>query len=67
MSTMNWVKAKKYYEITGDTHDAVHARRKRGQWVDGIHCRIVAGSLWIDLEQVQEWIENPNTTTSPGA
>ncbi len=66
MEKMPWVKANKYYEMTGDTRNAVHARRNRGEWKDGIHCDIASGSLWINLEKVQEWIENQNKR-SPGA
>lgn len=29
---MKWVKLKKYCQDSGDTSDAVHAKRKRGIW-----------------------------------
>jgi integrase len=41
---MTWMKASKYYALTGLTHDAVHACRRQGLWKDGIHCRVVGGA-----------------------
>lgn len=32
---ITWVKLQKYAEISGDSCDAVHARRKAGKWLDG--------------------------------
>lgn len=64
---MAWVKAKKYYEVTGDTHDAVHARRRRGEWVDGVHCQVRGGTLWINIEEVEAWIKQASNMPSPGA
>ncbi len=55
---MKWVKLKKYCELTGDTPDAVHAKRRKGQFVDGVHCRIADdGNLWINTEAVERWVE----------
>lgn len=36
---MKWVKLKKYCQDSGDTSHAVHAKRKRGIWLDGVQCR----------------------------
>jgi len=55
---MKWVKLKKYIETSGDTADAVHARRKTGKWLDGIHCLVRDGNLWINTEAVEKWVEN---------
>jgi len=53
------VKLHKYCSDTGDTAEAVHTRRKRGEWVDGKHCHLVAGRrLWIDIAEVNAWICN---------
>jgi hypothetical protein len=58
---MNWVKLKKYCELSGDTSNAVHARRKKGLWLDGIQCRIGPdGNLWVNLAEVEKWIESTN-------
>lgn len=54
---VRWVKLSKYVELTGDSVDAVQARRKAGKWLDGRHCKMVDGRLWVDLEAVQSWVE----------
>ncbi|WP_211238055.1 hypothetical protein [Derxia gummosa] len=51
-----WVKLWKYCAETGDTEDAVHARRREGIWVDGVHCRLRDGKLWVSVEAFQEWL-----------
>jgi hypothetical protein len=48
-----------YCSLTGDTPQAVHSRRKRGEWVDDKHCYLVKGRrLWIDIEEANKWIRN---------
>jgi hypothetical protein len=54
---MNWVKLKKYCEISGDTPDAVHAKRKRGTWLEGLQCKVGPdGNLWVNLVEVEKWV-----------
>jgi hypothetical protein len=55
--SIRWVKLNRYCEMTGDSRAAVHARRASGKWLDGIHCRVVDHVLWVDLVNVNEWIE----------
>jgi len=52
-----WVKLKKYVELTGDSAAAVHARRRSGKWLDGVHCRVVDEALWVHLPTAQKWVE----------
>ncbi len=52
-----WVKLERYIEITGDTADAVMARRKAGKWLDGAQCKMTDGRLWVNLPAVDEWVE----------
>lgn len=52
-----WVKLEKYAEITGDSIDAVMARRKTGKWLDGDQCKMVDGRLWVNLPAVDKWAE----------
>ncbi len=60
---MKWVKIKKYCEISGDTLNAVHARRKKGVWLDGVQCKLGPdGNLWINLAEVDKWIESGKKT-----
>ncbi len=54
---VSWVKLEKYVELTGDSVDSVQARRKAGKWLDGHHCKIVDGRLWINLRAAQQWVE----------
>ncbi len=60
---MQWIKLKKYCELSGDTADAVHAKRRKGQWLDNIHCKIAPdGNLWINIIEVEKWVANGNRT-----
>ncbi|AUH71120.1 MULTISPECIES: excisionase [Legionella] len=62
---MKWVKLKKYCEISGDTSNAVHAKRKRGMWLDGVQCKVGPdGNIWINLVEVEQWVENGNKATN---
>lgn len=52
------VTLKRYCEITGDTPYAVHNRRRRGIWVDGIHCHVKSRRrLWINVAAVNLWVK----------
>ncbi len=54
--TFTLMKLKKYCELTGDTPMAVHNRRRRGHWIDGVHCRVLSGRrLWINPAEVNLW------------
>ena len=55
---LQWVKLKKYCELSGDTPHAVRSRRKRGIWLDGKHCKCAPdGKLWVNLPKVEAWVE----------
>lgn len=56
---LNWIRLAKYCELSGDSSDAVHARRRKRQWADGKQCRIGPdGNLWINPEEVNKWVES---------
>lgn len=58
MSNLRWVRLRRYCELTGESPNGVHQRRKAGKWLDGRHCRIGPdGRLWVNLEEVQRWVE----------
>lgn len=62
---VKWVKMKKYCQESGDTANAVHAKRKKGMWLDGIQCKIGPdGNIWINLFEVERWVENGNKATN---
>ena len=62
--SLKWVKLKKYCELSGDTSDAVHAKRRKGIWLDGIHCKVAAdGNLWVNLIEIEKWVEKGNLAT----
>ena len=61
---MKWVKLKKYCESSGDTSNAVHCKRQRGMWLDGLHCRLGPdGNLWVNLMEVEKWVEKGSLAT----
>ena len=50
------VTLKRYCAETGDTPYAVHNRRRRGVWVDGVHCYLKGGRrLWINVPAANDW------------
>lgn len=57
-----WVKLKAHCAATGDTPDAVHARRRKRQWHDGVHCRLGPdGNLYVNPEEYNKWVESQQT------
>lgn len=58
-SPLKWVRLSKYCLWSGDTVAAVRARRKKGQWLNGVQCRLGPdGKLWINLREVEKWVEH---------
>jgi hypothetical protein len=61
---MKWVKLKKYCVLSGDTPDAVHAKRRKGILIDDIHCKVAPdGNLWVNLTEIDKWVEGGNLAT----
>lgn len=55
---LRWVRLAVYCQISGDSADAVHSRRRKRQWTDGVQCRVGPdGNLWVNPEEVNRWIE----------
>ncbi len=53
-----WVKLSRHCEITGDTPDAVHARRRKHLWTEGVQCKLGPdGNLYINPEEYNKWVE----------
>lgn len=51
-----WVPIEAYLRDYDETREAVHTRRSKGIWQDGVHSKFVAGGgLWINLLAVNQW------------
>jgi hypothetical protein len=59
---IEWVKLTKYCDLSGDTPDAVHGRRRLGKWQDGDQCKVADGHLWINIPRVEQWVANVGTS-----
>jgi hypothetical protein len=56
--SIKWIKVSRYCEITGDTPDAVYAKKRRRLWAEGVHFKKAPdGCLWINTEEVERWVE----------
>ena len=53
-----WVLAEKFCSLTGNTANAIHQRRKKGQWLDGTHTAIVNRRLYVNIKAADQWITN---------
>lgn len=63
-SRYKWVKLAKHCEETGDSPDAVHARRRKRQWTDGVHCQLGPdGNLYVNPEEYNKWVEGQQPTS----
>lgn len=68
LSPLRWVRLATYCQLSGDSADAVHARRRKRQWVDGVQCRVGPdGNLWVCPEEVNRWIESSSPQANPPA
>jgi hypothetical protein len=57
-SRLRWVRLAHYCQASGDTPNAVHARRKKRQWLDGVQCRLAPdGNVWVNVDEVNRWVE----------
>ena len=54
---ITWVTLERYTALTGDTIDAVMARRANGQWTLGKQCKVLESRLWVNLAAVDQWID----------
>ena len=55
--TPKWILLEKYCQLTGDTKEAVYARRKKGNWLDGVQCVLVRRRIRVCLAEVDQWIQ----------
>lgn len=68
LSPLRWVRLALYCQLSGDSADAVHARRRKRQWTDGVQCKVGPdGNLWVNLEEVNRWIDPPDLAANSPA
>jgi hypothetical protein len=68
ISPYEWIRLSLHCEATGDTPDSVHARRRKRQWIDGVHCRLGPdGNLYVNPSEYNKWVasEKPAVAHSP--
>ncbi|QBH97194.1 excisionase [Limnobaculum zhutongyuii] len=67
MLSLDCVPLTTYYQMTGETADAVNKRIQRGLWIEGVHVLKIEGvkERWIDLVEVAKWART-NKKTYPG-
>lgn len=53
----HWALINKVIEITGYTDDAIRAKKKRGEWREGIHWRKAPDNRVVfDLTAINHWM-----------
>lgn len=56
---MEWVRAAKYCELTGEPMETVESRIRAGEWAAGKHYkRTGPRTLWINLHEANQWVAN---------
>lgn len=55
---MKWVKLNKYCEITGETEDAFHGKKKKGMYAEGRHWKIIERHIWVNLKEMEKWADS---------
>jgi hypothetical protein len=57
-----WVRLSEHCRQTGDTPNAVHARRRKRIWLDGVQCRVGPdGNLYINPAEYNRWVEGSSS------
>ena len=55
---MKWVTVKKLAELSGYSEKAIHIKKERGIWLEGIHWKKSPdGRLQFNIEAIELWIE----------
>ena len=56
--TPEWVRAEKYFELTGTPVETVRHYRKKGIWLIGKHVATVKNRLHVNIKEADAWIKN---------
>lgn len=64
-----WVPLETYLSwYKGETRAAVHSRRHRGDWKDGVECKVVQGGrLWVNVLAVNAWVSKAKCESRRGS
>lgn len=47
----------RHCEATGDTKDAVYARRKTRAWTEGLQSKRVGKKIYVNPEEYNKWVK----------
>lgn len=61
-----WVRAEKYFELTGTPVETVRHYRKKGWWLAGKHIATVANRLHVNIKEADAWIARQATQPHRG-
>lgn len=64
--TPEWVLVDKFCQMTGNTPNAIHQRRKIGCWVDGVHTAVVRRRLYVNVKAADQWIKSQLSNSPQG-
>ena len=58
VSRLRWVTLHKYCELSGETQQAVYAKRKKSMWLEGVHSTLGPdGKVWVNIKEVEKWVQ----------
>lgn len=62
---IDWIRAEKYSQLTGEPMEAIYGHIRDGDWAAGKHYkRTGQRTLWINIKEAQEWIrKQPHVET----
>lgn len=62
---IDWIRAEKYCQITGESMEAIYGHIRDGDWAAGKHYkRTGQRTLWINIREAQDWIwKQPHVET----
>lgn len=55
---LTWVTLAKYCVLSGETKQAVYAKRKKSIWLEGVHSTLGPdGKIWVNIKEVEKWVQ----------
>lgn len=65
-SELGWIKARKYYELAGETKGSFDVKKKKGKVLRGYHYVVKSDGTWVHYTRMQEWVEDQEKTSQRG-